>query len=116
MTKLGDKIYVVRSRMNSDLKKLKMIDADGNEWYRYSSDRWSFHCEEHTVAAIVTPVLQCLEGYEFEHIETDTMLYTDKDVEAYEYTLDDTSYHEPWFTDRVFAEQFMIERSHEANQ
>lgn len=116
MTKLGDKIYVVKTRMNLNQEKLKMTDADGNEWYRYSAPMWAYQCEEHTVVAIATPVLQCLEGYDFEHIDTDIKLYTDKDAEAYEDCLDDTSYHDPWFTDRVFAEQYILERSHEANQ
>lgn len=116
MTKLGDKIYIVKTRMNINQEKLKMKDADGNEWYRYSAPMWTYQCEEHTVVAIVTPVVQCLEEYEFEQIDTDIKLYTDKDAEAYEDCLDDTSYHDPWFTDRVFAEQYILERSHEANQ
>jgi len=116
MTKLGDKIYVVKSRMNLNQEKLKMKDADGNEWYRYSAPMWTYQCEEHTVVAIATPVIQCLEGFDLDELDTDIKLYTDKDAEAYEDCLDDTSYHDPWFTDRVFAEQYILERSHEANQ
>lgn len=112
--KLGDKIY--HTKINNQVfrqEKLKMTDADGNTWYRYDRPRWTYACEEHTVVAIVTPVVQFLEGFSPDNVDTDTRLYTDKGEELDECCLDDSRYRKGWFTSRVFAEQYLLDHKHE---
>jgi hypothetical protein len=53
----GDKIYVVKERNHiMTAKRIKMVDSDGVEWYRYDKPKWTFEIEEITYCGKVTYV------------------------------------------------------------
>lgn len=51
---IGDVLYYVDSSVNTFSRtKIKMVDADGVEWYRYDKPSISFTIEKHTIIGIV---------------------------------------------------------------
>lgn len=53
--KFGDKVYVAKEENHSfRVKKIRMVDAEGIEWYRYDKPRWTFSIEEIVYCGKVT--------------------------------------------------------------
>lgn len=107
--KLGDKLYHAYVKNDTwNQKKIYMIDEHGHKWYRYDRPAYLYRCEEHTVVAIKTCSLESIPGYEHSE-DLETMLYTDLEEELYIASVDNTdSDWYGWFTDRVFAEQHLL--------
>ena len=107
--KLGDKLYHAYVKNDTwNQKKIYMIDEHGHKWYRYDRPAYLYRCEEHTVVAIKTSNLESIPGYEHSE-DLETMLYTDLEEELYIASVDNTdSDWYGWFTDRVFAEQHLL--------
>jgi hypothetical protein len=57
--KVGDTLYRTQ-RINHffSQKKLRMVDANGIEWYRYDKDRFEYIIETLTVVGKVTPTVE----------------------------------------------------------
>lgn len=53
--KFGDVVYIVKEQNNAfSKKKLKMVDSDGVEWFRYDRDHWEYSIEEIVYCGRVT--------------------------------------------------------------
>jgi hypothetical protein len=51
---IGDSVFVADEICNAFTKqKLKMVDANGVEWYRYDRDNWSYTVTEATFCGFV---------------------------------------------------------------
>lgn len=60
---IGDKFWRVNkeyNKLNGLAKKLKMTDADGNEWYRYDRDTIDFDIKEVYIVGTFNAII---EGY-----------------------------------------------------
>ena len=67
--KIGDKFWRVNkifNRLTGNMKKLKMIDADGVEWYRYDKDSVDFDLIEVEIVGTFNAVI---EGHSIWHEE-----------------------------------------------
>ena len=59
--KIGDKFWRVDkifNRLTGAQKKLKMVDADGNEWYRYDKDSVDFDLIEVEIVGTFNAVIE----------------------------------------------------------
>lgn len=56
---IGDKFWIIDTKLNWDAKKIKMIDAEGREWYRYADERKSYKIIE---LEIVGKMFHTIEG------------------------------------------------------
>lgn len=54
MTKIGDKLYEVRTVINYDRGKHTFIDDNGLEWFRYTEPFHEMKIAQHTIIGIVT--------------------------------------------------------------
>ena len=102
MLMLGDTVYQLHVNNHAwDKKRLEMIDADGNTWFRYDRPDYTYTITENTVIGRVVHVSEWLgeprepaqettyfldddsEWYESDINRTDsmsTLLYTDTDL------------------------------------
>jgi hypothetical protein len=108
--KLADTLYRAYVRNDTwDQKKVHMTDEHGHKWYRYDRPAYTYLCEEHKIVAIKTSSIESIPGYEHSE-DLDTVLYTDLEEEVYVQSINDPDNSWiGWFTDRVFAEQHLLD-------
>lgn len=57
--KIGEKFWVLNVKMNWNSQKIRMVDQDGNEWYRYPDGKNTYSIDE---LEIVGKLLFTIEG------------------------------------------------------
>lgn len=56
--KIGDVYYRINKRLSNSRNKIKMIDSDGVEWFRYDKERIEYSISKFTITAILVKTLQ----------------------------------------------------------
>lgn len=109
--KFGYIIYEVDEKNNAfHKKKLKMVDADGIEWYRYDRPHYEYSIKEiiycGKVSHIISGVVDTDNIYETEY----HFRYAGSDVIFYEYENVINSM-DNWFATRELAEDYIAIQS-----
>jgi hypothetical protein len=119
---IGDKFWRVNkifNRLTGRQNKLTMLDADGNEWYRYDKDTVEFDL---TQAEIVGTYNAIVEGhnmwYEDEYCDRYAMKIGDHYDEVWEDELDGEhrGHYVAYFQTKEDAEEYIKEQSEYHNQ
>lgn len=108
--KIGDTIYTVDEHNNCfSKKKLKMIDAEGNEWFRYDRPHYEYTIKEiiycGKVIHIITGQIDDDNRYETEY----HFKYPDGNI-FYEYESVIPQLND-WFATREQAEDYIVKES-----
>ncbi len=117
MYKIGDKFWRVNKVFNGltgSRKKLKMVDAEGNEWFRYDKDEVDFDIREVEIVGTFNAII---EGHsiwnEEEYIDryciTDGRFYEDVWDDELSGELERSSYTTYWKT-KEEAEEYIKEQ------
>jgi hypothetical protein len=103
---IGDSIYHLKTILNAfSRKKIKMIDEQGIEWYRYDKHVQEFELETHTIVGKISVIV---EGAVDENDMVENSYYTDKVAVVYE--SDFTNEYSPyWFRDEAIAQKKLTE-------
>jgi hypothetical protein len=105
---IGDNIHHIKTISNAFIKqKIKMVDAEGIEWYRYDKPIWEFELETHT---IIGKISVTIEGTIDENDMVENSYYTDKGMNFYESEIDDTKFSPYWITDEAIAQKILAEQ------
>lgn len=103
---IGDSVFITNERCNAFTKqKMKMVDANGIEWYRYDRDNWSYTITEVTLCGFVNvtfvgEVDTCAEN-ELHFKYPDSKIYCEYEKELYN--------DKDWFHTRGEAEAYVEE-------
>lgn len=119
---IGDKFWRVNkifNRLTGRQNKLTMLDADGNEWYRYDKDTVEFDLRQ---VEIVGKYNAIVEGhnmwYEDEYCDRYAMKIGDHYDEVWEDELDGEhqGHYVAYFQTKEDAEEYIKEQSEYHNQ
>jgi hypothetical protein len=103
--KFGDKVCVVDKTCNAFTKnKIKMIDEDGIEWFRYDRDNWEYNIKELEYCGRVTFTEEGSVRFSENRLDEYHFLWPDGQIYA-EYLDDD---HEIWFYSENEAKEYML--------
>jgi hypothetical protein len=114
---IGDKFWRVNkifNRLTGRQNKLTMLDADGNEWYRYDKDTVEFDLRQVEVVGKYTAIV---EGhnmwYEDEYCDRYAMKIGDHYDEVWEDELDGEhqGHYVAYFQTKEDAEEYIKEQS-----
>lgn len=113
MLNLGDIVFQLRIKNNAwDKRRIEMVDADGNSWYRYDRDDYSYTITENTVIGKVTHVSEWI-GEPREELP-ETAYYLDDDSEWNESDINRTDFiYVRLYTTRELAEADMAKHKEE---
>jgi len=104
MFNIGDKLYFVNTKLNTFARqKIKMVDANGIEWYRYDKPVADITLETHTIVGSLE--IKChgeVPADEF----TEATYYTDLGQALYANEVDNNSL-KTWFTKEEEAMQYL---------
>jgi ACT domain-containing protein len=104
---IGDNIYHIKTVSNAFSKqKIRMVDENGVEWYRYDKNNWTFELETHT---IIGKICVSIEGTIDENDVIENSYYTDKSMTIYQSDIDSTEFSPYWFSDEDIAQKKLIE-------
>ena len=115
--KIGDKFWRVPkvfNRLTGTQKKLKMIDADGVEWYRYDKDSVEFDLIEVEIVGTFNAIVERHNIWnEEEYIDRYCMNIGDFHAEAWEDELDGKhqGQYTAYFQTKEEAELYIKEQS-----
>jgi hypothetical protein len=105
---IGDKIYCISVTTNAfSRQKIKMVDADGIEWYRYDKPIVEISMETQT---IVGKISVYTEGTVEEDEMLENQYYTDTGTKVYESEIGSTSYAPYWITDEETAKKILAQQ------
>jgi hypothetical protein len=103
----GDKVYVVKEENNRFIKaKIRMVDADGVEWFRYDKDTWVYLIEEREYCGKVTFVEEGEVRFDEDRLDEYHFRYPDGQIHGET----EPSWPEDfkdWFTTREEAEKYI---------
>lgn len=114
--KFGDKVYVANERNNAfKRQKLKMVDADGVEWYRYDKDVWTYEIVELEYVGCVTYTVEGVVRFDEDRYDEYHFLYPDGQIYDEAVYSDDDDDRENWFLTREAAEEYAAQMAKERN-
>lgn len=109
---IGDKYWVLSVSKNWNSEKIKMVDSNGVEWYRYPEDQNNYRIDE---LEIVGKLYHRIEGigsiwYEEEFVDRYCVRMNDEHLdEVYQEDLDNTRNYPYYFRSREEAEAKIAE-------
>ena len=102
--KFGDKVYIAKEEnFVFSAQKIKMVDADGIEWYRYDRDRFTYEIQEITYCGKVTYLEEGEVRFNEDRETEYHFKYPDGQIYS-EYDYDDNFDLKEWFYTRNEAE------------
>lgn len=106
--KFGDVVYIADEKNNAFLKnKIKMIDENGIEWFRYDLDNWEYSIKEIVYCG---RVIYVEEGeVRFDERRQEELHFKYADGQIYEEYIEDIEKLEEWFHTREEAEKCIEE-------
>ncbi len=114
--KIGDKFWRVNkifNRLTGSQKKLKMVDADGVEWYRYDKDTVEFRLNEVEIVGTFHAIIKGKSiWYEEEYCDRYAVDMNGITEEAAEDELsgEHQGHYTAYFQKRVDADQYIKEQ------
>lgn len=104
----GDVVYVVRERNNTfHKKKIKSIDSDGVEWFRYDREQWEYSVDELVYCGRVTFEVTGEVPVSEDHQEELYFKYPDGKIYSEYY--ESIAEFDDWFTSREQADSCIEE-------
>jgi hypothetical protein len=104
----GDIVYAVKEQNNAfSKKKLRMVDSNGVEWFRYDRDHWEYSIEEIVYCGRVTYIE---EGeVDFDIYRQEELHFKFPDGQIYNDCIDSIIERKEWFHTYEEAEIYMKE-------
>jgi hypothetical protein len=104
--KFGDAVYTVKEQNNAfSKKKLRMVDSNGVEWFRYDRDHWEYSIEEIVYCGRVTYIE---EGeVDFDIYRQEELHFRFPDQRIHSDYIEDVIECQEWFHTREEAEAYI---------
>jgi hypothetical protein len=104
--KFGDVVYVVNEQNNAfSKKKIKMIDENGVEWFRYDRDHWEYSVNEIVYCGRVTYIEE--GDVRFDENRQEELHFKFPDGQIYSDYIEDVIECQEWFHTQQEAEAYI---------